>query len=240
MKRRWFMDEVGEDYAIISTPDNKMLTRLIYIAKGSLSVEKFAYKCGISSNVFYSTIRDDRKWPIRYDCLEKIMRNSDPDCGITKEMWLSANGMSDKLTAQTMFDDVADKRKQINAWIPQKVKNSSKEWAAEKNFGKPVQYTEPKICSEYDQFINDLAYYSVTFPDSVKKMIHANKDELFADKGFVEALSRYHQMSEEERENNLVKIRSFFLSGKWENREATGAQAFKYFLDECIGGHENE
>lgn len=82
------------DYAVISSINCHALKQLIDIMRGSRTIEKYAYDCGLTASTLYRTCNGTRKQPLQYEYLLSLYEQKEPNCGVYFEHLLAANGMA--------------------------------------------------------------------------------------------------------------------------------------------------
>ena len=240
-------DGLGEEYIIVSRPDIESLSRLLTIARGKLSIDKFGGKTGVSMHTLYGIQHKRRVSNVSFSAIKKIAEGSE-DKSVTIDELMAANGMSFITSkAEPVVDDVREKQDQVVDMVSQ-VPDTEQNHAGRKSkkqkgltrseiedalFGEVEPSKDP-----YKDFIVNLSYYSVKKPEEHAKFLFDRKDRYYGDEAIKRMLRNFRCKSAEDEQRRIEGLRKYFTTGL--EKDFPGAKSYEYehVLDEILLGKE--
>lgn len=210
----------GVNYVKIATQNNALLAKLIDLARGDMSAEKFCNICNISPATYFRTLNGIRKLPMQFYHLQAIADHAVPGSHVTLERLAAANGMSvDKKLIQELVMEMEKKRRKIVS-LPKPEKNGgqSSYFKQPRPVHKPGSVeipfpasAEPKVnVNSYDDFVIALSLYLNRKSEDTIRKVHSKRQKIFDDKKIVKTLLLFRYYKEYE-ENKKYEISLDFL-----------------------------
>ena len=244
-KIKYVYDELTDStYAITSSPDLEALGKLIDIARGERTLERFAYECGTTACFFYRIIQQTRSRNLMIKQLRMIFEHAEPGCGITMEELIHANGMIEQ-------DPAAESKRQCSVT---KIMNKTEP----KNKTSIIHVPRPKMQNEeiitglypfakdgvdkekenvtYDQFLHDLSVYASNKNKEDLKFLHLKKDTLYQNPEVMKLLVLYRNSLITNMDERLSVIRNYYLNNGELTPTNNSADSYRNKLDQIIFG----
>ena len=240
---KFVYDELTDStYAITSGPDLEALGKLIDIARGDRTLERFAFECKTTACFFYRIIQRTRSRNLMIKQLRMIYEHAEPGCGITMEKLIHANGMIEQ--------DPTVESKRLGSI------NSIMNEPEPKNKTKTIRIPRPKMQNEdivtglypfaqdrvheesinYDQFLHDLSIYASGKTREEIKYLHTEKEKLYKNPEVMDLLVKFRNTSISDIDERLTVIRNYYLNNGELSPANNSADTYRNKLDQIIFG----
>ncbi len=225
-KEKYWKEVREQNYINVMDVDCSLVIKLIDIARGKKSLERFLHdnklSCSCISNVIYGQVKR-----MHVKDIVIISQNLPSGSPVTKKLLLAANGIYEKegrmVSLEKMTASIQESRKMIRA-LDEPIKKSSmsaskkyKRKKLEQHKGENSKKAEimafPVEYDSYEAFIDDLSFYGKRQPESVLFFLKKNQRRLFADKDFCRVLSLYRKYADAEKEQRVSDLKAFYENG---------------------------
>lgn len=241
MKTDNFHTEVSDDYTVYKKTDVAALVKAIDIIKGKKTIEEFAKECEINPIIFYRTYSGERVAPIHFSDCVKIYNKRCPECRLSFDDLLSANGYIRKDRYEEALKEMDDNLDTI-ANMPGRNAGQTRKRGGRPPKDKNLENLttecgfDPAALS-YDEFLDDLAYYSMGKPVETLKLLHEKQHRLFQNKDFVKLIRLYHLKSTADSKGGNALIMLNYgqnLTGHGLDKLDRTAQHYKQLIEVLI------
>ena len=239
-KKRYETYFKRDGFIQVIEPDIKCLSKLINKAKGDLSIEKFAYICGVSPKKLNAIVSGKKK-NLDLGEIFLIAMTAPESSGATFPLFLAANGMINMMENQDYINDSIDRltalRKRIldpassgetdissddsNNEMENPVSGISRDGDAEnrESTNRSQQLEEmpeemSRLSQTWESFINNLSFYSRSVSLDTVLLIYKNMDKLYQDIEFKRNLGFYVYYTKKDAQNLEQTFRNIYTNSK--------------------------